>query len=367
MARTGKVTVPRRSTTTRLPGLTALLAAFWVAVASAQQRLSDPVRYRGTCDASAAVALGPGLFVVGNDEDNVLRVYLADQPGAPLQESRVLYRYLGITPGGWREEADIEGAAWLGDRIYWIGSHGRNEKGKWRPHRLNFFATRVRVTWEGIVFEPVGHPYTKLLDDMLHDPGIAALGLADAVRPDVADDRQLAPKRSGVNIEGLAATADGTGVLIGFRNPRPDNKALIVRLNNPGAVLDGGARAKFDRPILLDLGGLGIRSIDFAARRRVYVIVAGPHGPGGPFRLYTWTGGRDTPPTLIMPIEGLQPEAAIVYPDRERLQILSDDGSLPIADAAGCGHPLRDGRCQCKDLPPDAWQFRSVWVDLSSD
>ena len=40
-------------------------------------------------------------------------------------------------------ESDIEGAARLGGRIYWITSHGRSKKGKRRSNRYRLFATDI--------------------------------------------------------------------------------------------------------------------------------------------------------------------------------------------------------------------------------
>jgi hypothetical protein len=50
----------------------------------AQSGLSSPLSRTGMCDASAAVAVGADLFVVANDEDNVLRVYRTRQAGGPV-------------------------------------------------------------------------------------------------------------------------------------------------------------------------------------------------------------------------------------------------------------------------------------------
>lgn len=41
------------------------------------------IEYPGMCDPSAAQAISDGLFIVASDEDNVLRVYARDNPGAP--------------------------------------------------------------------------------------------------------------------------------------------------------------------------------------------------------------------------------------------------------------------------------------------
>ena len=88
--------------------------------------------YRGASDASAAVAVSEDMFVVADDENNILRVYRTDVGGMPV-ETFDLTEFLGTE----REhaEADIEGATKTGNRIYWITSHGRNKDGKRRPNR----------------------------------------------------------------------------------------------------------------------------------------------------------------------------------------------------------------------------------------
>ena len=49
---------------------------------------------------------------------------------------------------------------------------------------------------------------------------------------------------------------------IGFRNPKNEDKdALLVPLLNPAEIIKKGARAKFGDPLLLNLGGLGVRDM----------------------------------------------------------------------------------------------------------
>jgi hypothetical protein len=49
---------------------------------------------------------------------------------------------------------------------------------------------------------------------------------------------KLPPKaKGGLNIEGLAATPDQE-LLIGFRNPIPEDKALVLVLTNPKDLLE---------------------------------------------------------------------------------------------------------------------------------
>src|ERR1043166_6014129 len=47
--------------------------------------LSEPISHLGCCDASAGVAVSSNLFLMANDEDNLLRVYRRDKPGPPVQ------------------------------------------------------------------------------------------------------------------------------------------------------------------------------------------------------------------------------------------------------------------------------------------
>jgi len=95
--------------------LCAVIVGVFASAANAQEI------YRGMCDASAAVALGQGRFVVADDERDVLLVYKRGQPEGVASVD--LVDYLGNRkPNGKNAEADIEGAAAIGQRIYWIAS-----------------------------------------------------------------------------------------------------------------------------------------------------------------------------------------------------------------------------------------------------
>jgi hypothetical protein len=106
------------------------------------------------CDASAAVAIAPTMFIVANDEDNMLRVYWHNKPGKPVHEFD-LSSFLEPEP---KQEADIEGVTRLGDRVYWITSHGTNKDGKQRPSRHRLFATVVKVADDQVTIGEDEHP-----------------------------------------------------------------------------------------------------------------------------------------------------------------------------------------------------------------
>lgn len=324
-----------------------LLGTLCLSARAAGLTAATPTEYFGTCSASAGAFLDAAHFVAASDEDSVLRVYRvgASQPVATLD----LSGFLALDRQ--RPEADLEGAARAGDRIWWIGSHSRTAEGKRAPNRQCLFATRLAPAPAGPPgLEPLGRPYRRLLDDLLAAPSLQSVPLAGAAA--------LAPEAGGVNIEGLAAAPDGP-VWIGFRSPVPAGRALLVPLLNPEAILRG-ERAQLGEPARLDLSGLGVRDLLWAGGR--CWILAGPADGGGSFRLYVWEGpGRGVravpwagalprrfrPEALLAPV----PERASASENPARFLVLSDDGGRRIDD------------CICQELPdPAQRRFRAMWM-----
>lgn len=311
------------------------------------------LQHQGICDASGAIALDDQHFVVGNDEDNILRVYDSTTSGKPVSWGS--HSDAGIDINSYfvnvinNKEADIEGAAQLDGIIYWITSHGRNSEGKLRPKRHQFFGNLISLDEEGQSLKQVGVSYTRLIEDMLQDDRLKHYDLEAA--------EKLPPKaKGGLNIEGLSATSHGE-LLIGFRNPISQGKALLLPLKNPQDLLEKeNARAFFGSPIELDLKGLGIRSIDYWKDRSLYIIIAGAYDSGDQFSLYQWSELDEDLQEIKIPSmpSDFRPESVLFYPNQpNRFQILSDDGSI-----------MRSGGFSCKDLEKDHPQkyFRSLWV-----
>ncbi len=307
----------------------------------APQQTSELV-FTGMCDASAAVPLDRFRFVVADDEDNLLRAYDTRAPGAPLWKVDVSAA-IGVRPKPGKAdrgapEADIEAATRIGDLSFWMTSHGRNSSGKAKPERLKLFA--ARLTEPENPLEVVGHAYEHLLEDLYSDPRLERFGLRAA--------SELAPKApGGLNLEGMTARNEG-GVWIGFRNPLPEGKALLVPLLNPEQLVSEG-RAQFGEPQLLDLGGLGVRSISHRAGR--YLILAGHFDSSLGARLYSWDG--TTPPQLDArdQLNGLSPEGFFTPDASGDVLVLSDDGSRNV-----------DG-IECKRLKDPAQKhFRARWI-----
>ena len=302
------------------------------------------VVFEGTCDASGAVPLSEDRFVVADDEDNVLRVYDAEAGGPPLSRTD-LSASLGLPLKGKTKrkapELDLEAATRIGSRAYWLTSHARSKSGKLKPERLHLFATSTLRDDDTI--ELIGEPYDRLIEDLIDAPQLARFGLAAAAGKAPTDE-------GGLNIEGLTAAPDGH-VIIAFRSPVPDGKALLVPLLNIEDLVAGADPARFGEPVLLDLGDRGVRSMSWW--HGDYLLIAGDRTHRVPSALFTWDGRGQPVAVTSIDLSGYNPEAFFTPEVRDEILVLSDDGERVV-------HGER-----CKDLDdPARKEFRGVWLVL---
>jgi hypothetical protein len=290
-----------------------------------------------------------------------MRVYTRGASAAPAATIDVS-TMLGLST---TDEADLEDAARVGNRVYALGSHGRSKKGKLERARYRFFAMDVGGTLPGVTLTVPGYT-TTLLDQMLvagnwatpDTTVIAALTTASGL--DKATDLTLAPLAGGTNIEGLAwapTAARPNQLLIGFRSPIPGGKAIVVSLLNADAVLTG-ATAQFGEAAQLDLGGLGIRGMAWSPLHAAVLLIAGPlDDSAGPFRLFRWSGAPAAAPVAVVDIAGVPslsaPEAIVTYPNTRDVQILFDQGDHDVGGGAAC-----------KDADPSQRQFGDVIIHV---
>ncbi|MHC4743289.1 MAG: hypothetical protein ACYS8Z_15345, partial [Planctomycetota bacterium] len=253
-----------------------------------------------------------------------------------------------------------------------------------RPNRHRFFATDIDIDGENIKINPAGLPCRTLLNALvgmreLRDLDVhkaAGLGLTSLSKQ---DRKKLAPKKEGLNIEGLCASADGATLYIGFRNPRPLNKstgktcALVVPVKNGANIIESGDTPVFGDPMLWDLGGLGIRSMEYSSFHKAYFIVAGAFNETRDFALYRWSGGEAEQPEFLRPTRqsNFGPEALAPSEHSELLLLLSDDGTLPISvpDPGQCMEDElnADGTCPNKFLlDPNKKTFQAIRLSPQS-
>ena len=286
----------------RTAAILSLICSGIVVTAVASAAAPNVMKLEGICDASAAVALDGRHIIVGDDELPWLSVY--EISGGRLQKKISLPGQLaGQGDPDDPPEADIEAATVFGDQLVWISSHGRNKKGKVRKDRMQLFSSHQlaadRVTWN-VSFSPTYH---GLLDAILatHHEGYGVL--KTAIGDLSKRDPDLAPKKHGFNIEGMAAAPDGKSLLIGMRNPTKGGKALLFPIENAADLLKtGNASAALGRVSELDLGGRGVRDIAWSPAYQEYLIIGGQaddDGPGPGFAVFRWTGHEGDKPRPV--------------------------------------------------------------------
>lgn len=320
-----------------------------------------PGFYKQTCDGSFGVALGNDYFVDGNDEDQGLRVYLRGANAGALKTVD-LSASLGLAGA---DEADLEDAARIGDRIYVVSSHGRNKSGQLERMRHRFFAVDIAGAAPTVSFTTAGYTST-LLDELLKStnwvsPDLTVIAtLTTAANLGKATDANLAPKVNGINIEGLAwlpTVQRPKQLVLGFRNPLQGTDAILVSLLNADAVVTG-ARPQFGEATRLGLGGLRVRGMAWSPLHAAMLILAGPKDAGapGPFRLYRWSGVPGASPALVTQIldwpADSGPEAIVVHPNTRDMQVLFDQGEHLIGGAT------------CKDSAASSRYFSDVIVHV---
>ncbi|MET7619525.1 hypothetical protein [Streptomyces sp. NPDC005408] len=330
------------------------------AASAAVQGAADTRYFTGSADASAAVDVGGGYAVVADDESNTLRLYSRSASGAPVK-TWDFSSQLGVS-----KEIDIEGAARVGNTVYWTGSLGNNKDGEYKSARDTVFTTTVTGSGAGTQLA-LGRSYKKLRDDLVAwDTGNGnrygfAAGTAAGQAPKQID---------GFNVEGFEfAPGSTTTAYIGFRAPlvppQAGGKALIVPVTNIDKVLGSGTRAVFGTPIELDLGGLSIRDIRKNTADQ-YLIVAGSWAAddnSDPYALYAWDGVAGHAPVKRADLPTSDPggwEAVVDVPDLSqpgaRAQLITDDGS---ADLYGDG-------TEAKDLTHPEWKkSRATWFTVT--
>lgn len=298
-----------------------LLACVLSAVpARAAAPAPDYVAYTGCCDGSATAPVNEALFANASDEENVLRLYPRGTGGPPVA-TLSLRGFLGAHA---HAEADLEGAARLGESIYWIGSHSRNSDGQLRPARHLLFATTIRGTGAAARLETSGQPFRDLAMAVAAQPSFERYRFA-------AGTKLAGEAPGGFNIEGLAA-GPADALYVGLRNPLYQGRALVVPLLNPQAVTHEGKPAQLGPVLELDLQGLGIRDLARAGDR--WLVLGGPAEKGGRHRLFLWEGGDHRPvplPAGVVP-KGFQAEGLVVddVAGGHVAEILGDEDDLKI-------------------------------------
>ena len=315
----------------------------FAASASAANSSTNTHYHTSNADASTAVVLDDDYMVVSDDEQNKLLVFDRRVSGMPLKT----FDYSGLLnltdiDGGSPREIDLEASARSithPDRVYWLGSMSNKSSDapfNPRPNRNRIFATDISGTGAATSFSYVGD-YEGLRDRIITWGETNGLGLSNSAAsgkdPKVID---------GFNAEGMCFAPDNSTLYIGFRAPllpiSNRTRALLVPVLNFENWFGNGSPSTapaFGTPVLLDLGGMGVRSIDRLSNN-TYVIIAGNFDDATyNGAVYTWNGNPlDAPvakPGFI--ITGMSPESFLQVNSggiisNNKLQMISDNGTI---------------------------------------
>lgn len=191
---------------------------------------------------------------------------------------------------------DFEGMAIDNDGyVFAITSHSRGKDGKVYPQREQF----IRFRLDGNEPREMA-AYGNLKAD------ISAVHALLAKSVEITDVKNA----GGFNIEGLAFDRNEQAMLIGFRSPQADGKAVLVWLENPRDLFEGGTRAAIgSEMILLNLKGDGVRGMAYDPKLEGFLIISGPASRDRTlnFGLWFWSGEAGIEPVPVeIPVPGTE-------------------------------------------------------------
>lgn len=268
---------------------------------------------------SGVVQLADGRLLVVEDESQRAFRILSALPDGTLVANELLDTRIIKSFG--RKFEDLEGVSMDSKGYVWaIGSHARTEKGKRKPEREQLL--RFRIEGNNVIDFSF---YDQLTDDIL----------SSGVVKELASRHGATTVNFGsMNIEGLNFDKAQQRLLIGFREPTIDGMSLILAVENPRGLFERGESARFsNEPILLDLGGGGIRGLTYDPILGTFLIVNEIKGDDGRdySQLWSWSGNpTDQPERLSLPgivnLNNVEALASVRINGEPRLVIMSDEG-----------------------------------------
>lgn len=280
----------------------------------------------GVYEPSAVQQLPDGRFLVVEDEKEFPFSLLGIAADGSVS-SVPLGSGLAESGDALAKLADLEGVTL--DRagfIYATTSHSRNTEGEEKKSRDKLLRFRI----EG------DNPLAPRVVSGLKPALIAAhpaLAVAAGIR-DVKTD-------GGLNIEALEINP-AQALLIGFRSPLLDHKAIIACLENPAALFESGEAPRISPTLItLDLDGNGIRGMSYLPTLGGYLIISGPVAREEVhFQLWFWRGqpGDQARRVTVDGLPGFAHAEGIcpaVIAGEQRIVVVSDDGSREEGRCAG--------------------------------
>lgn len=281
----------------------------------------------GIYEPSAIQQLPDGRFLVVEDEQEHMLSLVTFEADGRVTTTALTASLMQTFSPFWKLD-DLEGLA--ADRagfVYGITSHSRGSDGDEKKSRERL--VRFRVEGQRVV-----------------DPKVVG-GLKQALtarHPVLAAAAELREVKAngGLNIEGLEVSPDQQRLLIGFRSPLRDGRALIASVENLSAVFTADEAPRIAPALIeLDLGGRGIRGLSHVPALDAYLVIAGPASrEAARFELWRWSGQPGAPAQrlVVAGLPGLAKAEGVcpaMLGGKPRIVIVSDDGNRKARHAAG--------------------------------
>lgn len=261
---------------------------------------------------STVIQLVDGLILIAEDEgDQPLYLFRLVNKGNDLRLEPFLLQETDLILD------DLEGSGLGKDgAVYLITSHSKNKKGKRNKERKLL----VRLILKN------GKISKSATYDGLFFPIIEALGGNSEIED--AEVHQL-------DVEGLCFDSPKERLLLGLRAPLAGEKAVILVLENPYDLFNGGQAPRFQRKnIYLNLGGGGIRSITYDSQRKVYLIANEIPNKKGKLRpmVWAWDGKpRSSPSRVVLPklkgMKNIEGMTLVKIQKKVFILMVTDDGN----------------------------------------
>lgn len=269
----------------------------------------------GIFEPSAIQQLPDGRFLVAEDEKEHPFALITLLPAGAISSVP-----LEISAEDVGKLDDLEGLTIdAKGNLYAITSHSRNSNGEEKKARDKLVRFRV----EG----------SRMVSPIVLTNLKASLTAAHPVLAKAATVLDV-KAAGGLNIEALEMTPDGQHLLIGFRSPLLDGKAILAQLDNPANAFDSGAALRISTTLItLNLSGHGLRSLSWIPALNGYLLVSGPVAKEQvQFRLWFWSG-QPGAPARAATVEGLagfehaEGVTPAIIGGQSKIMIVSDDGS----------------------------------------
>lgn len=272
----------------------------------------------GIYEPSAIQQLPDGRFLVVEDEKRHPLSLVTIGADGRVDTTALTAGLFQMFSDFWKLD-DLEGLAL--DRagyVYAITSHSRDADGDEKKSREKL--VRFRIDGDRVV-DP------KVVDRLK--------GALTARHPVLAAAARLrdVKTRGGLNIEALEISPDQKRLLIGFRSPLHDGRALIASVENPSEIFEADEAPRVAAVLEeLDLGGDGIRALSYFPALDAYLLIGGPVSrQRAEFDLWLWSGERGAPArrVTVPGLRGLERAEGVcpaVIHGAQRVIIVSDDG-----------------------------------------